>query len=234
MSPPIYDWAIQSSEGLLPAVDQLDGAVDASIWAEVTGVGGNQALATFDTIGPVGSRRIRMTPTQSSSFGQGIYINSVAGDFIYYLRLGESRGLPDVGIASNEWYLGAGFVDGADVNTASGTWLGRRYVTDDLGTSLWELGTTTPPTAFDSGYVGATTIGGSNAPLHTQFDVILQRSGTTLILWGAGAGEAFHRAGQGSVSTSAGLIVVRLFASQAGHDLRGYLDAFARRSTLRR
>ena len=230
----IYDWANQPSAGLLPAVDQLGGAIVAALWTDVVGVGGDLAMSQIDTIGPVGSRRLRLVPSQPVLVAQGVYIAAVAGDFIYHIRMGEARRGVDINTSSSNWTAGVGFVDGPTVNGSDGHFVNRRYAANTLGTSLWQYGICNGGGNRFNNYTVVTSIGGTNSPLHTFFDVILQRSGTTLIMWGAGEAEPHHRIDAVTVSAGAGLIVVRLAASQSGHDLRAFVDAFARVSVLRR
>ncbi len=233
----LYDWATQLTEGLAPAVDQLDGAVNTTLWADVSTVGGDLALsASISTIGPALSQRIVIVPNTGSADGQGIYIDSVSGDFVYSVRVAESRERP-MGSTSADWYVGVGFTDGAYVSSSITYLGGVEYDVDDARSNLWGYGICSGASGnhFDD-YTATNTVAGT---YHTHFDIILQRVSTTLTIWGSrislcGIGEPLHKFASVTVGSGAGLIVVRVEASATTQANRAYVDAFARTAGIPR
>ncbi len=220
-----YDWATQATEGLAPDVDQLNGAVDASMWADVSDIGGSQALASFAAQGDALSQRIVLTPTDNSTDAQGIYLAAVSGNFVYAGRVGVSREMTvlttnayyevHMGFAAHDTVTGSVYMGGI-VPTTTG-YAGSAY--------YWHMSNT----AWNSAQGADNPLdGGQNFAL---FDIVLERTGDTLNIYGGRAGEPILFSQQyTTVDTGAGSIFIR-FRSNVGADadqFRIYLYAFAR------
>ncbi|MDP3910582.1 MAG: hypothetical protein Q8Q14_09315 [Gemmatimonadales bacterium] len=227
-----WDWTTEAAEDLdVPSVDQLGGAVDIAKWTDIAdavdGWGGTTLLDGFSAPASMGGKAIVGVASTVSVNGRGFAMPSVAGDFIYAVRLGlDTDGVrPALSLTSG---VQAVFVDGTDVTAA--TWYGTGIY---LPANSWS--SSVVRSLQGGNWNALSTAHGSSTisyEVRNSIDVFLVRSGTTLNSYAMIPGGPPRFIDTWTVSANAGLIGVRVVNNTTSLTSRGYLFAFARISTL--
>ena len=234
-----WDWTAEASEGLDdPSVDQLGGNVDLALWNQATAYGSDPRLVAMTTLSVPTSMGGKAIVAHYGSAVQlatgGIYMPTVAGNFVYAMRLGFQHRdnlwnttlysqvagvyLHSPATIPNTYWYGVGV-------QRSNSVLRNSYfgATERSVSNWWSVGGNIAYTYAASGFVNS-------------FDVWLKKAGTTLEAWGAIAGsppvflQSWSLGGDGA---NAGLIGMRV--NKSGTDASepvGILYAFARVSDV--
>jgi len=202
-------------------------------WPDASGYGGDQALATRDTV-DVNGTIIRMVLTDALQ-GQGVVhtTDTPATDFVYAMRLAvafpaaDSPGGVDLNNASRFQTCFA-FLNGVtDVDTDN--WFGGGLFSDLQETADYAFGPMSGVTATD--YWDSDANPGANMRIEfwrgTTYDIFLERTGTDLDVYYALPGQlpSFMYRYAGVIAT-AGRLAVRVNSESAGELPRVYMLAF--------
>lgn len=184
-------------------------------WADAGSVGGattvKRALLASGGVAIYPKTKADLT-SASGARSQGALMTVPAGDFVHGFRVGvstSSKGATDA--LGDTIEVGAAFVDGANVGSAS--WYG---IVGEYGAgtawaaepTLYSMSTTSGTGRWDSAAT-YTSLGAGVAQFGRTWDVWFTRSGTTLTAYVGRAGQTPIKAASWSVSGGAGLAGIR-------------------------
>lgn len=186
-----------------------------SDWADAGAVGGattvKRALLASGGVAIYPKTKADNT-TASGARAQGALVTVAAGDFVQGFRVGVSTSSKTASDSLGDTIeVGAAFVDGSDVGTAS--WYG---IVGEYGAgtawyaepSTYSMSTTSGAGRWDTAAAYTSVVSGV-APLGKTFDIWFARSGTTLTAYIGRPGQTPVKAAAWSVSAGGGLAGIR-------------------------